>query len=69
MTDTMTKTEKILQDEKDEYRLLLEIAFRARTFLKYDKETNSLKDLAPAFKEDLQKSIDKFTERNKHLGI
>lgn len=69
MTDTMTTIEKLQSEEKNEYRLLLEIAFRARTFLKYDSETSCLKQLAPEFKKDLQTSIDKFTEMNKHLGI
>ena len=69
MTDTMTTTEKLQAEEKNEYRLLLEIAFRARTFLNYDKETSCLKELAPEFKADLQKSIDKFTEIMKPLGI
>jgi hypothetical protein len=65
----MTKLEQLEEDRKTEYKLLLQIAFRARTFLNYDKETNCLKELAPEFKADLQKSIDKFTEMNKHLGI
>ncbi len=69
MTDTITTSEKLQAEEKSEYRLLLEIAFRARTFLNYDKETTCLKELAPEFKADLQKSIDKFTEMMKPLGI
>jgi hypothetical protein len=69
MKDTITKTEKLQADEITEYRLLLQIAFRARTFLNYDKETTCLKELAPEFKADLQKSIDKFTEMMKPLGI
>ena len=68
----MTKTEdteRRMSVTASEYQNLVEIAFRARTFLSYDGETNSLKELAPEFKKDLAKSVARFMKKQTHLGL
>ena len=68
----MTKTEdteRRMSVTASEYQNLVEIAFRARTFLSYDSETNSLKELAPEFKKDLAKSVARFMKKQTHLGL